>query len=206
MKTKSIIAVLGVVVIISIIFFLYFFFTTSPSAQIITDSNGNGFLVNALRTEPDFNKDTYDSSMIFYGTVVATDTAPEQILRHNQKYTIEVKRLIKGDEALEFVDVYALGGDDRVVIDDREKINLPLGDTGVFFLDWMPQVEGFYTFFGGPRGALVENNGRVRNWEGRSVDVNRFMNDIEDVLNAKDTRPKVKTLVEMMKGIGRGKD
>lgn len=204
MKNKITFAGFVVLAILLILFLLYSFFSSTPSTQIVTDSDGNGVLVNALRTEPDFTNDTYDSSMIVYGTVTDINNAPEQVLRHNQKYTIRIDKLIKGDERQEFVDVYALGGDDRVVIENQEKIGLSVGDIGVFFLDWMPQGEGFYTFFGGPRGALVENNGRVRNWEGRFVDVNQFINDVEKVLDTKDTRLKVKTLGEMMEEIGGG--
>lgn len=203
MKNKFFIITFSTIILLVLGIVLYFFyFLPSPSTQIITDSEGNTRLINALRTEPDFSSDTYDSALIFYGTVTEINSAPEQILNHNQKYTITIQKPIKGDKNIETVEVYALGGGDNVIIEHQEKMNLKIGDTGIFFLGWMPQDQGFYTFFGGPRGVLVETDGKIKDWDNKTVTTNNFIKEIEKVLKKEDVRPEQKTLGDMLEEVG----
>tara|TARA_B100000378_G_scaffold268972_1_gene256601 strand:+ start:95 stop:706 length:612 start_codon:yes stop_codon:yes gene_type:complete len=166
--------------------------TSNPS---ITDQGGDSkLLVSALRTEPDFVNDTRDSAAIMRGTVVKISTDPEQVLNHTKKITLSIDTPVKGLEGQRSVEVYTFADSESLIIEEHEKIALEVGDSGVFFLDWMPQADGFYTLFGGPRGALLERDGYVRDWNGETVDINSFLERIQEVLRTPDTRPSPETL------------
>lgn len=170
----------------------------SSSPQTTSSSTSNVTFVSALRAEPNPINDTHDAKAIIYGSVIRTDEAPEQLLNHKQRFSIQVKESIKGVPEQSVVEVFTLSENNTAKISDDEKTNLSIGDTGVFFLDWIPQGEGFYALFGGPRGAFIENNGRVRDWDGQLVNTNDFIKSIETILNTTDDRPVVKTLGEMI--------
>lgn len=178
------------------------YFSTNNSVKISKTQDGTFLLVNTLRTAPDFAMDTQRASAIIRGKVISIETLDTPISGRSTRIIIGITGQVKGLDGAKTVEVLAYNKNPSIRVEDSEIPDVSIGDTGVFYLDWIPAQTGFYEFFGGSRGALVDRGGFVQGWNDAQVSTETLISRIQESLSASTNTAKPQTLGEQLRDAG----